>query len=160
MSVTYETNEAKKYKKDFTQYVIEQIELQGWNMPVTKEQHFYVDVVFYFDRTDKDPNNYFKLPLDAITESGLIWADDNIVCERVNRIYYDKENPRIEFVIYPTDYVGIFDNQLQLNSFEDKCRTCSRYKNNCSLLRKAKEGRIQQEISDELYCSKYKEIKG
>lgn len=160
MSVTYETNEAKKYKKDFTQYVKEQINIQGWDMPVTKEQHFYVDVVFYFDRIDKDPNNYFKLPIDAITESGLIWADDNVVCERVNRIYYDAENPRMEYTIYPVDYIGIFDNKLQLNRFEDECKTCKRFSKNCSILKKAKEGRIQKEINEHLECSKYTQIKG
>jgi len=35
---------------------------------------------------------------------------------------------------------------------------CSRYNRNCSILKKAKEGRIQKEIS-ELICNKYKKRK-
>lgn len=158
MAMVYETGDAKKYKKEFIKYIHEQIKEQNWDLPVTPTQHFYCDCVFYFDRIDKDCNNYFKLLLDSITESESIWADDNVVCERVNRIYYDSSNPRIELEIYPVDYIGIFDNKEQLNCFEDKCRTCQRYKRNCSILNKAKEGRIQEEICS-LECNKYKEIK-
>ena len=50
----------------------------------------------------------------------------------------------------------VFDHQEQLNEFEEKCRTCKRYSRNCSILNKAKEGRIQEEIQD-MVCSKYKE---
>ena len=76
----------------------------------------------------------------------------------VNRIFYDSKNPRIELTIYPTDYIGIFDNQEQLCEFEDKCKTCKRYSRNCSIFNKAKEGRIQEEISEEFVCNKYKEV--
>ena len=156
MAMVYETGDAKKYKKMFKEYIQKQIKEQNWTLPVTKTQHFYCDCVFYFDRTDKDCNNYFKLLLDSITESESIWADDNVVCERVNRIYYDSTNPRIEITIYPVEYIGIFDNQEQLNQFEDKCKNCKRYSRNCSILNKAKEGRIQVEIQN-MVCSKYKE---
>lgn len=158
MAMSYKTKEAKDFQKRFEQYIKEQVKIQNWDVPVNPAQHFYVDAVFYFPRLDMDANNYFKVQLDSLTETGLIWVDDNVVCERVQRIYYDSSNPRIEFTIYSVDYIGIFDNQEQLNEFEDKCKTCSRYKRNCSILKKAKEGRIQEEIQD-LYCSKYKEIK-
>lgn len=158
MAMSYKTKEAKDFQKKFEQHIKEQVKIQNWNIPVDSAQHFYVDAVFYFPRLDMDANNYFKVSLDSITETGLIWVDDNVVCERVQRIYYDSSNPRIEFTIYPVDYIGIFDNKEQLNEFESKCKTCSRYKRNCSILKKAKEGRIQEEIQD-LYCSKYKEIK-
>ena len=158
MAMSYKTKEAKDFQKRFEQYIKEQVKIQNWDVPVNPAQHFYVDAVFYFPRLDMDANNYFKVQLDSLTETGLIWVDDNVVCERVQRIYYDSSNPRIEFTIYPVDYIGIFDNQEQLNEFEDKCKTCSRYKRNCSILKKAKEGRIQEEIQD-LHCSKYKEVK-
>ena len=45
-----------------------------------------------------------------------------------------------------------------LEQFESRCIGCIRYKRNCSILQKAKEGRIQEEIT-ELECSKYKSIK-
>lgn len=156
MAMVYETGEAKKYKKEFIKYIHDQIKKQNWSLPVIKTQHFYCDCVFYFDRIDKDCNNYFKLLLDSITESEAIWADDNVVCERVNRILYDSDNPRIEITIYPVDYVGIFDNYKQLEQFENKCKLCKRYLKNCSILNKAKEGRIQEEIQD-FICKKYKE---
>lgn len=156
--VSYETAEAKKYKKEFKEHIIEQVKLQNWNYEVNDTQHFYVDAVAYFDRTRKDISNVDKCLLDAITETQLIWKDDNVACFRPNCIYYDPNNPRIELTIYPVDYIGIFDNQEQLDEFEDKCKTCSRYKRNCSILKKAKEGRIQEEIQD-LCCEKYKEVK-
>lgn len=163
MAMVYETKEAKDYKKWFSSYIKEEIQKQQWNIEVNKTQHFYCDCVFYFDRIDKDCNNYFKLLLDAITETGMVWLDDNVVCERVQRIYYDTENPRIDIQIYPVDYVGVFDSHDELENFENKCITCKRYKRNCSLLRKAKEGRIQNEIQigefcDVLICDKYSAI--
>lgn len=161
MAIVYETPEAKRYKKWFSSYIKEEIKKQQWNIEVNSTQHFYCDCVFYFDRIDKDCNNYFKLLLDAITESEMVWEDDNVVCERVNRIYYDAENPRIDIQICPVEYTGIFNNQAELSAFDNKCQTCKRYKRNCSLLRKAKEGRIQKEITrdsscdDLLICEKY-----
>jgi len=154
----YETADAKKYKKEFIKYVKEQVKLQKWSLTPNKTQHFYIDCVFYFERTDQDPNNYFKLPLDAITDTELIWMDDNITLERVQGIFYDNKNPRIEMIIYPVDYVGIFSSQEQLEEFESNCIQCSRFKRNCSILNKAKEGRIQEEIQD-LKCSKFKLLK-
>lgn len=157
MATSYKTSEANKYQKEFKKYVCEQVKEQNWDVTPDKKQHFYVDAVFYFDRVDKDPNNYFKCSLDAITETGLIWLDDKVVCERVQRIYYDSVNPRLELTIYPVDYIGIFNNVSQLEKFEANCIGCSRYKRNCSILQKAKEGRVQSEISDYI-CTRYKEI--
>ena len=71
---------------------------------------------------------------------------------------YITTNPRVEITIRKVDYVGIFNNEEHLCGFEDKCKSCSRYKRNCKILRQAKEGRIQEEITD-FVCSKYKEIK-
>jgi len=158
MVTMYETSDAKKYKKQFKDYVIKEVKKQSWSLTLDKFQHFYFDCVFYFDRIDKDPNNYFKIMLDAITDTQLIWVDDNIVCERVNRIYYDAENPRIDITIRPVEYVGIFDSVEQLHEFEGNCISCNRYKRNCSILNKAKEGRIQSEVVD-FECSKFKAIK-
>jgi Holliday junction resolvase RusA-like endonuclease len=153
----YETADAKAYKKKFKKYVEEQIKLQEYSLTPNKTQHFYIDCVFFFERTDQDPNNYFKLPLDAITETQLIWLDDNTTCERVNAIYYDSDNPRIEISIKPVDYIGIFPSVNDLNEFKEKCATCTRSKRNCSILNKAIEGRIQEEISNRV-CNKYKQI--
>lgn len=157
MAMSYKTSSAIKYQKDFMKYVIGQVKEQNYTLKPDKKQHFYVDAVFYFDRIDKDPNNYWKCMLDAITDTKLIWLDDNVTCERVQRIYYDFKDPRIELEIYPVDYIGVFDNTTQLDTFESNCIGCSRYKRNCSILQKAKEGRIQKEL-DGLNCLKYKGV--
>ena len=93
-----------------------------------------------------DCNNYWKVLLDTITDTKLIWDDDNVVCERAQAIYYDAKDPRIELTIKPVDYIGVFENASQLDEFESNCTECTKYNRNCSLLRKAKEGRIQDEI--------------
>lgn len=155
VAMSYKTAEAVKYQKEFTQYVKNEVVRQGWDLIPNKTQHFYCDGYFYFDRTDRDPNNYWKLLLDAITDSGAIWLDDNVVCERAQRILYDSANPRIELVIRPVDYVGIFDDISHLEDFKSRCIGCKQYTRNCSLLRKAIEGRIQPEIADGI-CEKYK----
>ena len=154
----YETAEAKAYKKQFKKYIMKQIKEQQYSLIPTKTQHFYIDCVFYFERTDQDPNNYFKLLLDTITETQLVWLDDNVTCERVNAIYYDSNNPRIELIIRPVDYVGIFNTVDCLNIFKEKCSSCTRNKRNCSIFKKAVEGRIQEEISEGI-CGKYKMVK-
>ncbi len=147
MAVSYKTRDALKYQKDFTDYVKTEVEKQNWEVVPNKTQHFYVDTVFYFGKTNQDANNYFKVMLDAITDTKMIWLDDNVVCERVQGVFYDADNPRVELHIHPTDYIGVFQNAPQLAEFESNCIACKRHKRNCSLLRGAKEGHIQPEIS-------------
>lgn len=160
IAMSYVTSEAKKYKKDFSSYTASQTKQQNWYMSDDEFQKYYVDAVFYFPRIDMDCNNYWKCMFDAITEAECVWLDDTQACERVQGIYYDTKNPRIELTIRPVEYVGIFPNRNILNVFEDNCKTCKRYKRNCSILRKAKEGRIQEEIDvDDYDCKKYNAIK-
>jgi len=158
LSMVYETKEAKEYKRKFSEIVKNEVAIQQWNTEVNETQHFYVDAVFYFDRIDKDAANYEKCLSDTITETQLIWKDDNVVLFRPQRIFYDSNNPRIELTIYPVNYIGIFDSKIQLESFVEKCQTCNRYDRNCSILRDAKIGRIQ-EHTDGKICAKYKEKK-
>lgn len=158
MAIVYETKEAKEYKKKFKKIVQDEVKKQNWNHEVNNTQHFYVDAIFYFDRIDKDCSNYEKCLDDTITETQLIWEDDNVVLFRPQRIYYDSNNPRIELEIYPCDYIGVFDNASQLEEFESNCIGCKRYKRNCSLLKKAIEGKIQTEIHDNK-CDKFSPIK-
>ena len=159
MSMVYKKPEAVKYQKEFTKYVKEQVEAQNWIMSDNKFQHYYMDCVFYFDKLGKDANNCFKCLADAITDAGCVWIDDTQLCERVQGVFYDSDNPRIEICIHPVQYHGIFTNASQLQDFENNCIGCSRYKRNCSILRKAKEGRIQEEIDGDYVCSKFKEAK-
>lgn len=147
IGMSYRTSEAKKYRKQFADYVCEECEKQGWELEPNTKQHFYLDGWFYFSRIDCDPNNYWKILIDAITDTQKIWVDDNVVCERVNRILYDPADPRVELTIRPVEYVGVFDNSDQLDKFiNTNCIGCTRYKRNCSVLRKAVDGRIQNEV--------------
>lgn len=155
LAMSYKTPEATRYQARFARYVAKQVKEQGWNLTPNKTQHFYIDCIFYFPRVDMDCNNYFKCMLDAITDSGKIWVDDNVVCERVNGIYYDTENPRVEIQITPVDYIGIFKDISQLEKFESNCIGCNRYKRNCSILQRAKDGKIQNEIQN-FTCCKFK----
>lgn len=157
-AMSYKTAEAKKFQKEFTEYVKQQAKEQGWVMSDNPYQHYYVDAVFYFPRIDMDCSNYDKCVADAITDAGCVWLDDNMICNRILKVMYDNKNPRIELTIYPVDFVGIFDSQEQADEFENVCETCKRYKNNCSILRKALEGRIQNEVTEDYLCMKYKEM--
>lgn len=155
----YKTTEAKRFQKEITKYIKKQAKIQGWITDPNPMQHYYVDAVYYFPRIDMDCNNYHKVTFDAITDSGVVWVDDNMACERVLKVMYDSKNPRIEYTIYKTDFTGIFDNEQQLNEFEDKCKTCARYRNNCSILSASKTGKITDEVNENFECSKYKEYK-
>lgn len=159
VGMSYKTPEAIKYRKAFANYVRQEVEKQGWNLCPNKYQHFYIDTVFYFPSLGLDANNYFKVMLDAITDTQLIWLDDNVTCERVQGIYYDATNPRMEITIRPVDYIGIFQDMSHLENFTSKCIGCTRYTRNCSILRQAKEGRIQAEINDIGVCLAYKQKK-
>jgi len=154
----YETAEAKAYKKKFAKHIKEQVKLQKWKKLKNRFQKYYVDCTFYFPKTNMDTNNMWKLMLDAVSESLVVWEDDVQSCERVQGIFYDTANPRVEITIHPVDFVGIFPTIKQLQSYESNCITCKRYKNNCSILTKAKEGRIQTDVQ-EFTCAKYKKIK-
>lgn len=147
LAVVYKTKEAVAYQTAFKETVVKAVEMQSWPTDLENPRHIYVDAIFYMDKKHRDCNNAWKCLLDAITETQLIWKDDDVVCERVEKIVYDADNPRVELYIHYVDYIGIFDNEDQLESFKkNNCIGCKRYKRNCTLLRNAIEGRVQEEI--------------
>lgn len=133
-----------------------QMKSQTWSYDFTKSGFVYIDLTFYFSRMGRDADNCLKLLQDSL--QGIVFDNDSRVLCRVQRILYDTADPRVELEIRPVSYIGVFDSQQQLDEFESVCKGCSRYGNNCSILAKAKEGRIQEEIQD-MKCSKYKEKK-
>lgn len=155
MAISYKTKEAKEYQSYMIDYVKQEVKKQNWKLNENKSQHYYMDAVFYFPRVDMDANNYFKCLADSITDTQMVWIDDTQLCERVQGIFYDTENPRIEITIKPVNYTGIFLTQDIYENFCKKCETCQRFKKNCSLLKRAKEGKILPEIQDNI-CSKFK----
>ena len=81
-----------------------------------------------------------------------LFNDVNLGSAIYGRNFSDKDF--MAFGIHYVDYVGIFDTEEQLDSFKEKnCIDCKRYKRNCTLLRNAIEGRIQDEI-DKFTCTK------
>lgn len=154
LCVVYKTKESVAYQESFKETVERAVTEQNWETKLDDPRHFYVDADFYMDKKKKDANNLWKCLLDAITDTQLIWADDDMVCERVNKIVYDADNPRVELHIRYVDYIGIFDNEDQLETFMGtNCVGCKRYKRNCAILKDAIDGRIQSEING-LTCSK------
>lgn len=154
LAIVYKTKEAVAYQTAFKEMVVNAVKTQDWATNLENPRHIYVDATFYMDKKHRDCNNAWKCLLDAITETQLIWKDDDLVCERVNKIVYDADNPRVELYIHYVDYIGIFDNEDQLETFKNNnCIGCKRYKRNCTLLRNAIEGRVQEEI-DGYACAK------
>ena len=149
-SMMYESNVAKKFKKEMVKLIKEEVLSQGFD----REDRFTrIDYIFFFPRINMDTNNYYKCFIDSITDTkGLIWEDDNISLNRDKRIYYDSKNPRVEVEIYYEEHIGIFDNQNMLEVFiEDNCNNCKKglkigQKGGCSIYKKALENRIQEDV--------------
>jgi Holliday junction resolvase RusA-like endonuclease len=141
----YETKESKDFKKRFQAYLKREVSKQKWDMSITANGHWYLDCIFYQARTNQDNNNYYKILCDSLT--GIVIEDDKNILVRTQRVMYDSKQPRFVAVLKPVEYTGIFKDQEQYGQFlEHNCFNCKKDSEKCTLLRKAKEGRIQQEI--------------
>ncbi|WP_137743430.1 RusA family crossover junction endodeoxyribonuclease [Robertmurraya siralis] len=147
------SKEGEKCKEEIIELTKEQMKDQEWNYDFTVDGYIYMDTVIYFSRKGRDDNNIYKLLCDSLEK--LVYENDSRVLIRTQKILYDTVNPHIEVTLKPVDYKGIFKNEIHMNEFEDNCKTCKRYVRNCSILNKAKEGRIQEEIDEEFVCSKF-----
>lgn len=144
-------------KKTIQKETKRQIKGQDWEISNTLNKYFYMDVIIYFNRTNRDADNIFKILNDSL--EGIVFKNDSRILPRVQRILYDATNPKIEVFFTPCNYIGIFDSLIDLEEFEENCHSCRFYLNSkCSVLVKAKEGRIQDEIENTI-CSKYTEKK-
>ena len=150
------SSQGEKVRKQIVEAATSQLSNQIWDYEYTKNHYVFMDAIIFFNRLGRDDNNIYKLNNDALEK--IVYDNDSRVLTRTQRIYYDKEKPRVELTFTAVNYIGIFDNQNELDTFEDRCKTCMRYKNNCSILVAAKEARIQEEIDDK-NCLKFKEIK-
>ena len=162
MPSVYETTDAKKFKKYFKKLLEETVANFDWNNDSEHRDMFYlVEATWYFEKQNRDSNNMWKIMLDAVTETGLIWTDDRQVIERTKRIYYDTANPRVEIDIREAEWVGIFDTPSHLTNFTtNNCDKCSKDKDHCSIIKGALESRITGNISlEDWTCNKLKEKK-
>ena len=142
---TYLKPEGKKYKDKVSKIIKDEVEIQGWRK-LEKGEYCFLDEVVYMNKAGRDADNTKKLLLDSINKSEVVWTDDTFCLPRTNRVYIDKDNPRIELEISPTGTVGIFENIKQFKEFEEVCLNCKRNKRNCSIKRQALENRIQPDV--------------
>lgn len=133
----------------------EQIKNGNWDYEYTLENYIYMDTEIYFNRKGRDDNNVYKLLCDALEK--IVYENDSRVLIRTQKILYNPDDPKVIVTFSPVEYKGIFDNEVHMNVFEANCMNCKRYKRNCSILNKAKEGRIQEEIKD-FVCSKFSQL--
>lgn len=144
MVYMYETKEAKVFKKYFKKLLKDVVDAQGWDFSEDRNKFYTVDAVWFFDAQNRDSNNMWKIMLDAITETQLIWLDDRQTVERTLRIMYDTENPRVELNIKEAKWVGIFNSIGQHDEFiKANCEDCTKKLESCTIYRNALESRIK-----------------
>lgn len=149
---SYPSQETKDYEKYFHEYVTNEVKKQKWTIP-EKGKIVYVEMILYLNRKRKDPNNFLKLPIDVLTDSG-VWIDDDIVLPLCKRLYIDSENPRIEMKIYESDFIGIFNNVTEMKQFENQnCSVCKRNQSKCGIFKQLLENRIIKEANN-VTCTK------
>ena len=62
---------------------------------------WYVMDLYYFfpDRKTRDSHNTLKILTDAL--EGLIFSNDYFVLPRIQNVTLDRDNPRLELILYP-----------------------------------------------------------
>ncbi|MED4262034.1 RusA family crossover junction endodeoxyribonuclease [Priestia aryabhattai] len=151
----YPSEETVVYEQFFTDYVKDEIRNQKWQRP-EKGKLVFLKMTFFLDRKRKDPSNFLKVPLDVLTKAG-VYVDDDTALPLIERVYIDKNNPRIEIEIYESPSIGIFDDEEDLNSFFDaNCSNCKKNVETCGVLKKLLDNRIIEEV-DGRTCLKKKE---
>jgi crossover junction endodeoxyribonuclease RusA len=96
------TSKALKWFAISREICTNEVKLQDWKID-NKHVWYYVDMEFYFaDRRIRDSHNTLKILMDAL--QGTIFNNDYYCMTRINKVCYDKNNPRVEIKIYPVDY--------------------------------------------------------
>lgn len=151
------SNDGEKCKTEIQELATEQMKSQYWDYDFTLNNYIYMDTIIYFSRRGRDDNNIYKLLCDSLEK--IVYENDSRVLIRTQKILYDTVNPHIEVTLKPVEYIGIFDDEIHMNAFESNCMKCKRYARNCSILNKAKQGQIQEEIDQKFICSKFNKTK-
>lgn len=157
------TKEGEACKKEIQKQATEQMKHQDWDYEWTagKNNFLYQDAYIFFNRRGRDPDNIYKLLNDSL--EGIVYENDSRVLVRTRKILFDKDNPKVELIITPVEYVGVFKSQKDANVFESNCSGCTRYLNGrCSILQDSISGTIREEISEvdgSIVCNTYKEKK-
>lgn len=158
LAYLYETTEAKDFKKRFGAYLKREVKKQEWDKSVTSEGHWILECIFVQARTNQDNNNYYKILCDTLT--GIVTEDDKNILVQTKMVMYDAKNPRFIAILKKAPYIGIFKDDAKYDEFiEHNCLNCKKNQEKCSILKKAREGRIQEEVelnSNPIVCQKKK----
>lgn len=150
-----QTPESIKYKNVATKIIREQIIKQKWTMPPEK-QMIDVKVDYFFTRKGQDANNYLKIPYDVFTKCG-VWSDDQYGKPQTGLVVIDKFNPRLEITISYSDQVGVFNNEIDRESFIRDYSEFMSEKEMKTLLKKLDDYRITEDVDyDKNHKLKYK----
>lgn len=143
----YSAPQTVAYKEFFVDYVKDQIREQNWTRP-EKGKLVYVRCTFFLDRKRKDPNNFLKVPFDALTEAG-VYVDDDIALPLADGLYIDPKNPRIEIEIFESAAIGIFESQRELDIFMSRnCNLCKKNPTKCGIMKRLLDNRIIDEVEN------------
>lgn len=161
------SKEGKQNREDIMINVERQMSLPiniDWDITYTENHYIYMDIDAYVTRTNVDLDNTLKTLNDSIEASGLVFLNDKKVIPRFNRVYIEPANPRVEITFSQTGWYGVFEDKIDYEDFLHDCNTCSRFRNgSCSILKKALDNKIQEEIKYDIfdipYCTKHKEKK-
>ena len=96
------TKQGEKYMKDVFQITSHAINIQNYNLEqegvwLVAELRFY-----YPDKRRRDCHNQHKLIMDAL--EGVAFHDDRWVMVRDMYVGLDRDFPRVEVTIYPSEY--------------------------------------------------------
>ena len=93
------TKEALKWKAEAQLVATVQAKKQGWEL--SKEKTIVEIKIFWKDARKSDCDNRLKIFLDSM--NGILWEDDHVCLPRFMDYSTDRENPRMEIVIYKKD---------------------------------------------------------
>lgn len=150
----YETAKAKAYKREFKKILREESHKQKWTTP-KDNRYIIAELTFYMASKSQDTHNFDKCLIDCFQEEGLIINDSKVLVVP-KEVYIDSKNPRIEVKMFISDKIGVFKNIHEYLEFERKnCLKCTRFDRNCSILHKALDNKIQDEVEHiKLICNK------
>ena len=152
----YETKETIEFKRNVKKVIRRALEEYKW-VQTDALTHVKCEVIVYIPHKRRDADNVFKVLLDTINENNVI-ADDCLIVPVVKNIFVDKDNPRVDVEMMIHDKVGVFkDEETYKKLIDNYCSSCSRFTQNCSLLKKSRENKIISEIDkDAPLCFSYK----
>lgn len=156
------TNEAVKFKERASNIIKKEMKKNNITF-LTNNKYDYLELNMdiFMNRKHRDSDNLLKLVQDSIVKSGAIPDDSNILV-KMNGLYIDAKNPRIEIELKLLNKIGIFENIEQKKEFEIKnCHKCKKnyYKKPCGKYKKIINNYINDIVDlQKMECLKIKKL--